>query len=52
MWPYIHKNDENRSGRPVEVATPEMVSRIYDIVLKSLRINVLEIIDATGISVE
>ena len=42
--------DEHRSGRPVEVTTPEMIDKIHDIVLSDRRIKVREIVDATGIS--
>lgn len=42
--------DENRSGRPVEVSTPEMIDKIHDMVLSDRRIKVREIVEATGIS--
>ena len=42
--------DENQSERPMEVITPEMIDKIYDMVLSDRRIKVREIIEATGIS--
>ncbi|XP_023217030.1 histone-lysine N-methyltransferase SETMAR-like [Centruroides sculpturatus] len=42
--------DEHRSGRPVEVTTPEMIDKIHDMVLSDRRIKVREIVEATGIS--
>ncbi|XP_011148888.2 putative uncharacterized protein FLJ37770 [Harpegnathos saltator] len=42
--------DEHRSGRPVEVTTPEMIDKIHDMVLNDRRIKVREIVEATGIS--
>ena len=41
---------EHRSGRPVEVTTPEMVDEIHDMVLSDRRIKVREIVEDTGIS--
>lgn len=46
----ISTKDENRSGRPVEVVTHEMIDKIYDMVLSDRRIKVREIAEATGIS--
>ena len=42
--------DEDRSGRPVEVTTPEMIDKIHDMVSSDRRIKVREIVEATGIS--
>ena len=42
--------DEHRSGRPMEVTTPEMIDKIHDMVLSDRRIKVREIVEATGIS--
>lgn len=42
--------DEPRSGRPVEVTTPEMIDKIHDMVLNDRRIKVREIVEATGVS--
>ncbi|EFN88747.1 Putative uncharacterized protein FLJ37770, partial [Harpegnathos saltator] len=42
--------DEHRSGRPVEVTTPEMIDKIHDMVLSDRRIKVREIVEATSIS--
>ena len=44
------EKDEHRSGRPVEVTTPEMIDKIHDMVLSDRRIKVHEIIEATSIS--
>ena len=42
--------DEHRSGRSVEVTTPEMIDKIHDMVLSDRRIKVREIVEAKGIS--
>ena len=42
--------DEHRTGRPVEVTTPEMIEKINDMVLSDRRIKVRGIVEATGIS--
>ena len=42
--------DEHRSGCLVEVTTPEMIGKIHDIVLSNQRIEMREIVEATGIS--
>lgn len=42
--------DEPRSGRPVEVTTPEMVNRIHDMVLSDRRLKVRELVVATRVS--
>lgn len=42
--------DGERSGRPVEVTTPEMIDRIHDIVLEDRRVKVREIAKCVGIS--
>ena len=42
--------DEHRSERPVEVTTSEIIDKIHDMVLSDRRINVSEIVKATGIS--
>ena len=42
--------DENRWGHSVEVTTPEMIDKIHDMVLSNRRINVREIVEATGTS--
>ena len=36
--------DEDRSGRPVEVTTPEIIDKIHDMVLSDRRIKVREIL--------
>ena len=41
--------DEQRSGRSVEMNTPEMIEKIHDMVLSDRRIKVREIVEATGI---
>lgn len=43
-------NDAERSGRPIEVNTPENVEKIHDMVLADRRVKVREIVDAIGIS--
>ncbi|QQP51330.1 Mariner transposase [Caligus rogercresseyi] len=42
--------DAERSGRPVEVATPETIQKIHDMVLADRRLKVREIVEAIGIS--
>ncbi|GBN33918.1 CCR4-NOT transcription complex subunit 1 [Araneus ventricosus] len=44
------RNDENRSGRPVEVTSSEMIDDIHYMVLSDRRIKVRAIVEATGIS--
>ena len=46
----VFTKHEHRSGRPVKVTTPEMIAKIYDMVLSDRRIKVREIVKATGIS--
>ena len=43
------KKDKQRSGRPVKVATPEMIDKIHHVVLSDRRIEVREIVEATSI---
>lgn len=45
-------SDERRSGRPVEVTTPEMIEKIHQIVLEDRRLKVHEIAEICGISTE
>jgi histone-lysine N-methyltransferase SETMAR len=42
--------DEHRSGRPIEVTTPEMVKKIHKKVLDDRRLKVRELADMVGIS--
>jgi histone-lysine N-methyltransferase SETMAR len=42
--------DEHRSGRPNEVTTPEMVTKIHKMVLDDRRLKVRELADMVGIS--
>ncbi|GBN64806.1 hypothetical protein AVEN_103679-1 [Araneus ventricosus] len=42
-------NDEDRSGRPAEVTSSEMIDKIHDMILSDRRIKVLEIVEARGI---
>ena len=42
--------DAESSGRPVEVAIPETIEKISNMVLVDLRLKVREIVEATGIS--
>lgn len=44
--------DEARSGRPKSATTPEMVSKVHDMVLADRRLKLSEIADTTGISKE
>jgi len=43
-------SDEERSGRPIEVTTEEMIEKIQGIVLNDQRIKVCEIVEIVGIS--
>ncbi|GBN15894.1 Histone-lysine N-methyltransferase SETMAR [Araneus ventricosus] len=43
-------NDQNRSGRPEEETSSEMIDKIHDMVLSDRRIKVREIGEARGIS--
>lgn len=45
-------SDAERPGRPVEVTTPEMITKIHDIVLNDRRVKVSEIVEIVGISDE
>ena len=36
-------NDAERSGRPKDVTTPEIIAKIHDIVLDDLKVKVREI---------
>jgi histone-lysine N-methyltransferase SETMAR len=42
--------DEHRSGRPIEVTTPEMVKKFHKMVLDDRRLKVRELADMAGIS--
>ena len=42
--------DALHSGRPIEVATPEIIDKIHDIVLTDRRVKVRELVEATVIS--
>lgn len=44
--------DEERSGRPIEVTTEDMVNKIHDIVLADRRVKIREIADIVHISIE
>ncbi|KAG5331535.1 SETMR methyltransferase, partial [Acromyrmex charruanus] len=39
-----------RSGRSIEVTTPEIIDKVHDIVLTDRRVKVRELVEATGIS--
>ena len=39
-----------RSGRPVEAAMPEIIKKVYDMILKDPRMKVRKIFEAIGIS--
>uniref|UniRef100_T1HJH6 Uncharacterized protein n=1 Tax=Rhodnius prolixus TaxID=13249 RepID=T1HJH6_RHOPR len=45
-------SDAERSGRPVEVTTPEIIDKIHDMVMDDRRVKVREIASAVGISNE
>ena len=45
-------SDEPRSGRPVEVTTPEMIEKIYKMVVEDRRLKVREIAETTRMSTE
>ncbi|XP_032687576.1 uncharacterized protein LOC116851845 [Odontomachus brunneus] len=45
-------SDAERSGRPKEVITPEIVDKIHGIILDDLRMKVCEVAEAAGISTE
>uniref|UniRef100_T1HUZ9 Uncharacterized protein n=1 Tax=Rhodnius prolixus TaxID=13249 RepID=T1HUZ9_RHOPR len=45
-------SDAERSGRPVEVTTPEIINKIHDMVMDDRRVKVREIASAVGISNE
>jgi histone-lysine N-methyltransferase SETMAR len=42
--------DQHRSGRPIELTTPEMVKKMHKMVLDDRRLKVREIADMVGIS--
>ena len=44
--------DAERSGRPVEVTTPEIIDQIHDMVMGDRRVKVRQIASAVGISTE
>jgi len=46
----VHPRDTSRSGRPIEVATPEIINKVHDIVLTNRRVKVRELVEVTGIS--
>src|SRR4051812_38684009 len=45
-------NDEQRSGCPSEVTTPQMIEKLHSIVLEDRRVKVREIADIVGFSNE
>jgi len=42
--------DAPLSGRPIEVAKPEIIDKIHEIVLTDRRVKARELVEATGIS--
>ncbi|KAG5325846.1 SETMR methyltransferase, partial [Pseudoatta argentina] len=42
--------NEFETGRPIEAAVPEIIDKVYDIVLIDRRVKVRELVEATGIS--
>ena len=49
---HMGTSDAERSGRPVEVTTPEIIDKIHDMVMDDRRVKVREIASAVGISTE
>uniref|UniRef100_T1I7Q4 Paired domain-containing protein n=1 Tax=Rhodnius prolixus TaxID=13249 RepID=T1I7Q4_RHOPR len=49
---HMGTSDAERSGRPVEVTTPEIIDKIHDMVMDVRRVKVREIASAVGISNE
>jgi len=49
---HMDTSDAKRSGRPVEVTTPEIIDKIHDMVMDDRRVKVREIASAVGISNE
>uniref|UniRef100_T1I4P5 Uncharacterized protein n=1 Tax=Rhodnius prolixus TaxID=13249 RepID=T1I4P5_RHOPR len=49
---HMRTSDAERSGRPVEVTTPEIIDKIHDMVMDDRRVKVREIASAVGISNE
>ena len=45
-------NDAERSVKPKDVTTPEIIEKIHGIVLDDLKVKVLELAEAAGISIE
>jgi len=45
-------SDVSHSGRPIEAVTPEIIDKVYDIVLTDRRVKVRELVEATGISTD
>ena len=50
LWPYKHDIDAERSGRPVEVAIPETIEKIRNMVWADRRLKVREIAEVIFIS--
>lgn len=48
----VSTSDEPRSGRPIEVTTPDMIEKIHQIVLKDRRLKVREIAETCKMSYE
>lgn len=48
----VSTSDEPRSGRPIEVTTPDMIEKIHQIVLKDRRLKVREIAETCMMSYE
>lgn len=45
-------SNESRSGRPIEITTPEMVEKIHRRVVADRRVKLRETAEVTGISYE
>ncbi|GBP85450.1 Histone-lysine N-methyltransferase SETMAR [Eumeta japonica] len=50
--PIVSTSDAERSGRPKEVITPEIVDKIHEMILNDRRMKVRELTHAVGISTE
>lgn len=49
---HMGTSDAERSGRPAEATTPEIIDKIHDMVMDDRRVKVREIASAVGISTE
>uniref|UniRef100_A0A0K2TTX7 Histonelysine Nmethyltransferase SETMARlike [Hydra vulgaris] n=1 Tax=Lepeophtheirus salmonis TaxID=72036 RepID=A0A0K2TTX7_LEPSM len=47
---HMSTSDAKRSGRPVEITTPEIIDKIHDMTMDDRRVKVCEIASTVGIS--